>query len=84
MKVAEHYLNKGKVKTDDATRIRDELRIEITAQRDEIRLLEAEVDKWRAEYYNLREQHMQIQTELTMTLGRLKEALDKLREPPVE
>lgn len=84
MKVAEHYLNRGRSRIDDASKIRDELRMELSAHRDEIRLLEADVDKWRAEYYNLREQHMKIQTELTIALGQLKDALDKLSDGRVD
>lgn len=73
LKVTEHLLGKAKVKVDDATKIRDELRIEITAQRDEIKALESEVEKWRSEYYDLRDKHIQLQTELTLALQRIKD-----------
>lgn len=78
LKVAEHWLGRNRVKIDDASRIRDELRIEISAQRDEIRELEAAVDKWRSEYYNLRDQYSKLQVELTLALQNMK----KLPPPP--
>ena len=72
LKVAEHWLGKNKIKVDDAARIRDELRLEITAQRQEIKDLEAEVDKWRDEYYALRDKYVELQTELTLALANIK------------
>lgn len=72
LKVAEHWLGRSKVKVDDAARIRDELRLEITAQREEIKQLEADVTKWREEYYNLRDKYTSLQTELTLALEKIK------------
>lgn len=81
IKVAEKWLGKSKERTDDAAQIRDELRIEISAQRDEIKVLEREVSKWREEYYNLRDQHVRLQTELTLLGERLK---SQATTPPPE
>lgn len=72
LKLTEHWLGRSKVRVDDAARIRDELRLEITAQREEIRQLESDVDKWRDEYYNLKEKYINLQTELTLALQRIK------------
>lgn len=72
LKFVEHWLGRNRVKTDDATRIRDELRIEITNQREEIRQLEADVTKWREEYYNLRDKYVSLQTELTLALEKIR------------
>lgn len=72
LKVVEHWLGRSKVKVDDASKIRDELRVEITAQREEIRTLEAAVDKWRSEYYDLKEEYMKSQTQLTIALEKIK------------
>lgn len=72
LKMAEHWLGRSKVKVDDAARIRDELRIEIVAQREEIKQLEADVDKWRDEYYNMRDKYINLQTELTLALQKIK------------
>jgi predicted RNase H-like nuclease (RuvC/YqgF family) len=82
LKMAERALGRSKERSDDATQIRDELRIEIVSQRDEIKALEAEVEKWRAEYYNLRDQHVKMQTELTLALERLKAATPL--DPPIK
>ena len=73
LKLVEHWLGRNKVKTDDAARLRDELRIEITTQREEIKQLESDVDKWREEYYNLRDKYINLQTELTMALQKIRE-----------
>lgn len=93
LKVAEHWLGRNKVKIDDATQIRDELRQEIIAQREEIKQLEADVIKWREEYYDLRDKYITLQTELTLSLQRIKddaeeakiqaEKIDKHLPPPI-
>lgn len=72
LKMAEHWLGRSKVKVDDAARMRDELRLEITAQREEIKQLEKDVDKWRGEYYDLRDKYIQLQTDLTLALQNIK------------
>ena len=63
LKAVEHWLNKNKVKIDDAARIRDELRTELTAVRAENRQLESDVDKWRKEYYDMYEKNIRMRTE---------------------
>lgn len=80
LKVAEHWLGKGKVKVDDAARIRDELRLEITAQREEIKELEQQVQKWQADYYDLRDKHIKLQTELMIALQKIKDEADEAEE----
>ena len=91
LKVAEHWLGRNKVKVDDASRLRDELRLEITSQKDEIKALEADVNKWREDYYKLYEKHILMQTELTIALQKIKDdaaaaeraAESIAQEPPV-
>lgn len=73
LKLAEHWLGKNRVRVDDASKIRDELRLEINAQREEIRQLEVDVEKWRADYYDLRDKYVQLQTELTLALQKIKQ-----------
>lgn len=77
LKVAEHWLGRNKVRIDDAARIRDELRLEITAQREEIKQLEGDVDKWRNEYYDLRDKFVNLQTEYTIALQKIKDEASK-------
>ncbi len=72
LKVIDHQINKKRLKTDDAARIREELRMEITSQKEEIAKLESDRDKWRADYYDLRDQFSKLQTELTIAIQHLK------------
>lgn len=72
LKVVESWLGRNKVRVDDATQIRDELRLEISAQREEIKQLEQDVNKWREEYYSLKEKYFTLQTELTIALQNIK------------
>lgn len=73
LKVTEHWLGRSKVRVDDAARIRDELRLEITAQREEIKQLETDVNRWRDEYYDLRDKYRELQTQLTLAIEKIKE-----------
>lgn len=77
LKVIEHWLGKNKVRYDDATQIRNELRMEIAEQREEIKDLETLVHKWRADYYDLRDKHIAVQTELTLALRRIKDEVEE-------
>lgn len=91
LKATETWLGKNRVRVDDAAKIRDELRLEITAQREEIKQLETDVNKWREEYYNLRDKYVVLQTELTLALQKIKDeaaeataiASRKSVDPPV-
>ena len=77
LKVLEHWLGKSKVKIDEATKLRDELRIEINSQRDEIKSLESEVDRWRKDYYDLRDKYSTLNTEYLIGLERIKAEADE-------
>lgn len=72
LKLLEHWLGKNKIKIDEASKLRDELRIEITAQREEIKTLEAEVDRWRKDYYDLRDKYATLNTEYLLALDKIK------------
>lgn len=76
LKVAEHWLGRNKVRVDDAARLRDELRLEITAQREEIKALEADVDKWKKEYYDLKGMYMNLEVDLKFALQKIKAETD--------
>lgn len=77
LKVTEHWLGRSKIKIDDAAQLRGELRQEITAQREEIKQLETERDKWREEYYALLQKYMAQTTELTLAVQRVKGEIDE-------
>lgn len=64
LKIVEGLLNKSKTQEDIAATIRRELREDVTALRAEIRLVEADVDRWRAKYY-------EVMVELTDIKARL-------------
>lgn len=72
LKMLEHWLGRSKMKIDEATKIRDELRVEITALREEIKKVELESDIWRDRYYTLREQQLATNKELVQALDHLK------------
>lgn len=84
LKVAEHWLGRNKVKNEDAAHIRDELRIEINSQREEIKELEKDVIKWREEYYDLRDKYMKLDFDLAVALQKIKEVASapKQEQPP--
>lgn len=73
LKVTEHWLGKTKTNATDAASIREELRTQITSQKDEINSLEDEVNEWRSKYYDLRDSYIKVQTELTIALEKIKQ-----------
>lgn len=73
LKVTEHWLGKNKTNSDDARAIREELRSQITSQKEEIKQLEDDVNEWRSKYYDLRDSYVKIQTELTLALQKIKD-----------
>lgn len=82
LKLAEHWLGRNKVKADDATQIRNELRLEITTQKEEIRQLELDGVKWRDEYYKLYEKYIADRTAAAIELDRLKSQILALQAAP--
>lgn len=77
LKLLEHWLGKSKIKIDEASKLRDELRIEIVSQREEIKTLEAEVDRWRKDYYDLRDKYSTLNTEYLIALEKIKAEADE-------
>lgn len=59
LKILEHWLGKSKVKIDEAAKIREELRIEVNGLRIENKHLDSELDKWKKDYYDLRDKNIQ-------------------------
>lgn len=84
LKIIEHRLGKAKERSTEAQSMRDELRKEIESLRTQLanaaveeKRLEAEIDKWRAMYYDLRDEKQAAVTELTILKERLQAYLDK-------
>lgn len=55
LKVTEHWLGKNRVKIDDASNIRNELRASVTELKTENAQLEEQVNTWRGKYYAAQE-----------------------------
>jgi predicted phage gp36 major capsid-like protein len=72
LKIAEKALGRSQEKSDDAHRIRDELRLRITEQNEEIKELEGKLAVVTKDYYDLRDQYTQVKTELFLALEQLK------------
>jgi hypothetical protein len=77
LKIVEYWLGKNRVRVDDATKIREELRADMAAQKAEIAQLEASLDKWKEQYYALFEKYIKLQTELTLALEGIKKDASK-------
>lgn len=84
LKILEHWLGKSRIKIDEATKLRDELRIEIVAQRDEIRILESQVDKWRKEYYDLRDKYAELNSNYLIALEKIKAEAESAQRHAVQ
>lgn len=68
LKFIEHWLSRSKIKEDAATQIRTELRDEIKGLREELRMVEDELDKWRGKYYELMDEFMKAKGDLAEAL----------------
>lgn len=79
LKMMEHWLGKSKVKIDEASKLREELRIEITAGREEIKDLEKQVDEWREKFYSLRDKYAELNTQYLIALEKIKKEADDLQ-----
>lgn len=72
LKVLEHWLGKSKVKIDEASRLRDELRTQINTQGEEIKSLEEQLGKITREYYDLRDKYAELNTKYLIALEKIK------------
>jgi chromosome segregation ATPase len=72
LKVLEHWLGKSQIKIDEAAKLRDELRIQLTQQGERIKALEDEVDEWREKFYDLRDKHSELNTQYLIALEKIK------------
>lgn len=80
LKLVEKWLNSAKEKADAGTAIRDELRLEIQSLRDQLNKseaeesrLEAELERWRNLYYDLKVEQIKNVSALTQALSKLKD-----------
>jgi phage host-nuclease inhibitor protein Gam len=80
LKVLEHWLGRNKVRVDEAARLREEQRLEITARGEEIKSLESEVDRWRNDYLDLRDKHGTFVTEKMIEMDNLRREIESLKK----
>lgn len=66
VKIFEKLMSKRSEQFMEASRIREELRIEITSLREELEEWKKEADEWRTKYYERVEENLQIKGELEM------------------
>lgn len=79
LKVLEHWLGKSKVRADEAAKLRDELRIELNSQKDEIRELELKLQEVTREYYDLRDKYMELNTKYMIAIEKVKDETERAR-----
>lgn len=78
LKFVEHVLGRSKVRMDEAAKIREELRDQIDDLKVKVNELEVARDKWREDYYALRDKYVELQTQLTIAQEKIKELLNRL------
>lgn len=66
LKIIESYLSRSARQKDDAKEIRDELRLSITELRQENTELERAVERWRTDYYEMRDEKIRMETQLAI------------------
>jgi len=64
LKIVEKVLSNGQGKIDAATQLRDELRKESSALREEIKQVEKELDQWKEKYFILLQEFLEIKSHI--------------------
>lgn len=77
LKAVERWLNRSKERDEAAAKYRDELREEVYRLREELRKADADIDKWREDYFNLKNEFITIKLELAEALRLIKERTEK-------
>lgn len=78
LKVIESWLGRAKERSAEESAMREELRKQIDALREQLdkatgeeQRLEGLIEEWRGKYYDLRDEHAKVVTELTILKDRL-------------
>ncbi len=82
LKFVESWLNRSKVKDDSAAEFRNELRVEVKSLREELKSVEAELEKWRAKYYEVYEQLIAAKSELETALRKINGQPQQQQQDP--
>lgn len=72
LKVFDFWVSRAQAKVDEATRIRDDLRGQISEQNNEIKELEKSLDDWKDKFYQLKEDYATVNAQYVMALNQLK------------
>lgn len=64
LKLIESVLSRGQGKIDTATAMREELRKESVALREELRTVEKDLDAWKEKYFLLLQEYLEIKSHL--------------------
>jgi hypothetical protein len=64
LRIAERVLARGQVRQDAATALREELRRESSALKEEVRLVEKELDLWKEKYFTLLQKYLELKAQL--------------------
>lgn len=67
LKLMESFLARGSKKVDTATAMREELRKESAALKEELRVVEKELDQWKEKYFTLMAEYLEIKSSITPT-----------------
>jgi uncharacterized protein (DUF3084 family) len=82
LKWIEAKLKKAKDKDDTATNLRNELRAELTALKQEMQQVEKELDEWKTKYFEAYEQLLMLRVQLEQARRLLESKGERLPEPP--
>lgn len=63
LKVMERVMSRGTEKIDLATKMRDELRKDLSSAKEDIRGLEKDIDLWKEKYFVLLQEHLELKSE---------------------
>lgn len=66
VKVIDAILNRGSIKVDEATLIREELRKEAKQRADELREMREELDEWKERYYKVLHKYEEVKLEMEL------------------
>ncbi len=80
LRYIDHLLTRKKQTLDEGAAWRKELREESNSRKLEIDELEAEVEKWRTMYYDLREQYALLKVQLEIALMQIKREADNAQQ----
>lgn len=65
LKLLESFLSRGQGKADAATSMREELRKESTTLREELRIVEKDLDSWKEKYFLLLQEYLELKSQFS-------------------